>query len=78
MAALAWQILQRDLDFHGSSSARRLMHGIDLVIHEAGHAFALILPRFCSVLGGSAFQVLPPVACALIFLHQSQQRAAHA
>ena len=72
MAVLGWQILQRDLDFHTSSSALRLVHGIDLVIHEAGHAFALILPRFFSVLGGSAFQVLLPAACALMVLHQGQ------
>ena len=68
MAVLGWQILQRDLNFHGSSNALRLMHGIDLVIHEAGHALALILPRLFSVLGGSAFQVLLPAVGALIFL----------
>jgi len=72
MAVLGWQILQRDLDFTASGSALRFLHDIDLVIHEAGHAFALVLPRFFSVLGGSAFQVLLPAVCALIFLHQGQ------
>ncbi len=72
MAVLGWQILQRDLDFHAGGSALRFIHEIDLVIHEAGHAFALILPRFFSVLGGSALEVLLPAVCALIFLHQGQ------
>jgi hypothetical protein len=37
--------------------AAALIHGIDLVIHEAGHTFALFLPRFIHVLAGSALQV---------------------
>jgi len=72
MAVLGWQILQRDLDFTAGGSALRFFHGIDLVIHEAGHAFAFVLPRFFSVLGGSALQVLLAAMCALIFLHQGQ------
>ena len=50
----------------------RFIHGIDLVIHEAGHAFAIFLPRFLSVLGGSALQVLMPAVCAWTFLKQRQ------
>ncbi len=72
MAVLGWQILQRDLDFTAGGGGLRFLHGVDLVIHEAGHAFAFVLPRFFSVLGGSALQVLLPAMCALIFLHQSQ------
>jgi hypothetical protein len=72
MAGLGWQVLQRDLDLNGAGGALRFIHGIDLVIHEAGHALALILPRFFHILGGSAFQVLLPAACALTFLHQRQ------
>lgn len=70
MAVLGWQVLQRELDPSAASGALRFIHGIDLVIHEAGHAFALILPRFFYILGGSAFQVLLPAVCALTFLHQ--------
>jgi hypothetical protein len=72
MAVLGWQILQRELDFNATSGALRFIHGIDLVIHEAGHTFALILPRFFYILGGSALQVLLPAVCALTFLHQRQ------
>jgi hypothetical protein len=70
MAVLGWQVLQRELNFDAASGALRFIHGIDLVIHEAGHAFALILPRFFYILGGSALQVILPAVCALTFLHQ--------
>ena len=70
MSVLGWQVLQRELNFEAASGALRFIHGIDLVIHEAGHAFALILPRFFYILGGSALQVILPAVCALTFLHQ--------
>ena len=70
MAVLGWQVLQRELNFDAASGALRFIHGIDLVIHEAGHAFALILPRFFYILGGSALQMILPAVCALTFLHQ--------
>ncbi len=70
MAVLGWQVLQRELNFDAASGALRFIHGIDLVIHEAGHAFALILPRFFYILGGSALQVILPAVCSLTFLHQ--------
>jgi len=72
MAALSWQILERELDFNATTGPLRFIHGIDLVIHEAGHAFAIFLPRFLYVLGGSALQVLLPAVCAWSFLHQRQ------
>jgi hypothetical protein len=70
MSVLGWQVLQRELNFESASGALRFLHGIDLVIHEAGHSFALILPRFFYILGGSALQVILPAVCALTFLHQ--------
>ena len=72
MAALGWQILGRELDFSSTTGPLRFIHGIDLVIHEAGHAFAIFLPRFLHVLGGSALQVLMPAVCAWTFLKQRQ------
>lgn len=72
MAALGWQILERGLDFSVSTGPLRFIHGVDLVIHEAGHTFALILPRFLYLLGGSAFQILIPAVCAWTFLRQRQ------
>ncbi len=72
MAALGWQILGRELDFNSASGPLRFIHGIDLVIHEAGHTFAFFLPRFLYVLGGSALQVILPAVCAWTFLTQRQ------
>lgn len=72
MAALGWQILARELSFNAASGPLRFLHGIDLVIHEAGHAIALFLPRFLYILGGSALQVLLPAVCAWAFLRQRE------
>ena len=72
LALLGWQILGRELDSNATTGSLRFIHGIDLVIHEAGHTFALFLPRFLYVLGGSALQVLMPAVCAWIFLKQRQ------
>ena len=72
LAALGWQILGRELDFNATTGPLRFIHGIDLVIHEAGHTLAIFLPRFLYVLGGSALQVLLPAVCAWTFLKQRQ------
>ena len=72
MAALAWQILGRELDFNATGASLRFLHGIDLVIHEAGHTFAFFLPHFLYVLAGSALHVLLPAVCAWTFLRQRQ------
>lgn len=70
LAVLGWQVLQRELDFSAGGGALQFIHGIDLVIHEAGHAFGLVLPRFFYFLAGSALQIILPAVCALTFLHQ--------
>jgi hypothetical protein len=72
MAVLGWQILGRELDFGAPSGSLRFIHGIDLVIHETGHAFAIFLPRVLYVLGGPALQVLLPAVCAWLF-HRRRQ-----
>ena len=72
MAALSWQILDRELDLTATTGPLRFIHGIDLVIHEAGHTFGLFLPRFLYVLTGSALQVILPAICAWTFLQQRQ------
>ena len=72
MAALGWQILDHELAPGAAAGPLRLLRGVDQVLHEAGHAFAIFLPRFLHVLGGPAFQVLLPAACAWIFLRQRQ------
>jgi hypothetical protein len=43
------------------------LHIVNLVFHEAGHVLFGFLPRFFVVLGGSAMQVLVPLACLVAF-----------
>jgi hypothetical protein len=43
------------------------LHLVNLVFHEAGHVLFGVLPRFFMVLGGSALQVLVPLACLVAF-----------
>ena len=40
---------------------------MNLVFHEAGHVLFGLFPRFLVVLGGSATQVLVPMACLVAF-----------
>ena len=72
MAVLGWHILGRELDLNATAGPLRFMRGIDLVIHEAGHAAGIFLPRVLHVLGGPALQVLLPAAGAWAFLRQRQ------
>jgi len=72
LALLGWQILGRELDFNATTGPLRFIHGIDLVIHEAGHTFGFFLPRFLYILAGSALQVILPAISAWIFLQQRQ------
>jgi len=41
------------------------LHLPNLVFHEAGHILFAFFPRFLTVLGGSATQVLIPIVCAV-------------
>lgn len=50
-------------NYAGSS----FLHLPNLVFHEAGHILFAIFPRFLTVLGGSATQVLVPIVCAIAF-----------
>ena len=43
------------------------LHLVNLVFHEAGHVLFGLFPRFLVVLGGSATQVLVPIACLVAF-----------
>lgn len=41
------------------------LHSVNLVFHEAGHVVLSPIGRFLTVLGGSLFQVLVPIVCAV-------------
>jgi hypothetical protein len=53
-----------------------LLHLPNLVFHEAGHVLFSPLGRFMTVLGGSLFQVLVPLVCAIAFVQQRDAFAA--
>jgi hypothetical protein len=50
---------------------------INLYIHEAGHLFFRIFPRFLEVLGGSLFQVLLPLLLAIVTFRQTPQHVVY-
>jgi len=50
-------------NYAGSS----FLHLVNLVFHEAGHVLFGFFPRFLVVLGGSATQVMVPLACPVAF-----------
>ena len=53
-----------------------VLHLPNLIFHEAGHVLFSPFGRFMTVLGGSLFQVLVPVVCAIAFLRQKDAFAA--
>src|SRR5262245_7430595 len=70
LAAFTWRAARAGLD------AERLgtfLHLPDLVFHEAGHIILSPFGRFVTVLGGSLFQVVVPVVCAVAFLRQPNE-----
>lgn len=48
------------------------MHNINLPFHEAGHVIFRPFGRFMTILGGSLFQVLVPLAVCLVFLFRER------
>jgi hypothetical protein len=69
LAGLAF-LLRSERD-HGFLAA--VIHGADLVFHEAGHPlFGLLGWRFLMILGGTLLQLTPPLASAVIFWRRRQ------
>lgn len=52
--------------------AGSFLHTVDLVFHEAGHVLFSPFGRFLTVLGGSLFQVLVPLICAIALYVQAR------
>jgi hypothetical protein len=68
-----WQFARAPM---GAGVMDSVLHLPDLVFHEAGHVLFSLFGRFMTVLGGSLFQVLVPVVCAVAFLRQRDEFAA--
>ena len=67
LAYLTWGFARTPLDGSGDSS---FLHLPNLVFHEAGHVLFRPFGEFMTSLGGSLFQVLVPVICAVSFAYQ--------
>jgi hypothetical protein len=67
LCLLTWRFAREPLD---GSSTGSFLHLPDLVFHEAGHVLFSPFGEFIGVLGGSLFQLLVPLACALSFALQ--------
>jgi hypothetical protein len=68
-----WQFARAPI---GAGVMDSVLHLPNLVFHEAGHVLFSLFGRFMTVLGGSLFQVLVPVVCAVAFLRQRDVFAA--
>lgn len=67
LAAWTWQFARRPM---GAGVMDSVLHLPDLVFHEAGHVLFSPFGRFMTVLGGSLFQMMVPLALAGAFLRQ--------
>ena len=68
---LVWTVLFMRTGVSDQAQAS-VLHLPNLVFHEAGHVVFGLFGRFLTVLGGSLFQVLVPVICAVALLRQQQ------
>jgi hypothetical protein len=65
---LAWLFLRFATHSIASNYAgHSFLHLVNLVFHEAGHVLFAVFPRFLTVLGGSATQLLVPMAVLIAF-----------
>ena len=66
LIAWTWQFARAPL----GAGANSVLHLPNLVFHEAGHVLFMFFGRFLTVLGGSLFQFVLPLALAGAFLRQ--------
>ncbi len=68
IALAVWGAYLATRDIADGAAWPRFMHGILLVIHEAGHILFMPLGEFMTIAGGSLFQILLPLGIAVAFL----------
>lgn len=66
LAIWGWRLATRDIT--DGEVFNSFMHSILLPIHEAGHVLFMPFGEFLAIAGGSAFQVLLPLAIGIAFL----------
>ena len=74
LALAVWGLRLAAYDIATGEIGGSFMHGILLVIHEAGHVFFRILGEFMGIAGGSLFQVLLPLGIGVAFLVKQDDR----
>ncbi len=67
LALLTWEFASAPID---GTDAGSFLHLPNLIFHEAGHILFRPFGEFMTVLGGSLFQILVPVVCAVSFAFQ--------
>ena len=65
LAWWTWRFVSHPLDWEVMNAS--FLHLVNLPFHEAGHYVFLPLGEFMTILGGSLFQVIIPVVCAVAF-----------
>ena len=65
---LAWYFI----DIAKNPSEWHFLNNADLIFHEAGHTLAFFMPRFLTILAGSAFQVIIPLFFVVYFFIKEQ------
>lgn len=74
LALLAWwtvQFVPHPLD--AGRIIDSFLHLINLPFHEAGHIVFIPLGQFMTILGGSLFQIIIPLVCAVAFARQGDR-----
>lgn len=69
LALLTWRFATAPLDGRALDS---FLHLPNLIFREAGHVLFSPFGRFMTVVGGSVFQILIPVICAVTFWWQHE------
>ena len=64
-----WRFVSQPM---GTAAMNSVLHGANLVFHEAGHILFLPLGSFLTALGGSLMQLLVPLICLVALVRQNR------
>ncbi|MDO9272635.1 MAG: hypothetical protein Q7T94_06425 [Rugosibacter sp.] len=67
-----WGVFLMTRDVSDGEVFQSFMHNILLPIHEAGHVLFMPFGEFLTIVGGSLFQVLLPLAIGMAFLRKNR------
>ena len=64
-----WRFVSQPM---GTAAMSSVLHGVNLVFHEAGHVLFLPVGAFLTALGGSLMQLLVPMMCLVALVRQNR------